>query len=119
MAAKDVKFHENARHKIVAGVNILAHPGLITKADAALAAKKGVYLEITARKGHSLTNGHVAAMALAAGAEMVLDTDTHEPGDLITTEFAESVLAGAGLDKKAILRVFQNSRKIVNTILGG
>jgi putative hydrolase len=104
---------------IMAGADIIAHPGLITRADAALAAKKGVYLEITARKGHSLTNGHVAALAQSVGAEMVIDTDSHEPDDLITDEFAESVLAGAGLDKKAIVKVFQNSRKIVNTILGG
>ena len=30
MAAKDVKFHENARHKIVAGVNILADAVKVT-----------------------------------------------------------------------------------------
>ena len=43
-----------------ATVNILAHPGLITPEEAAIAAANGVYLEISSRRGHSLTNGHVA-----------------------------------------------------------
>jgi len=104
---------------IAAGVDILAHPGFLTKQEAAAAAKKGVYIEITARKGHSLTNGHVAKTALAAGAKLVLNTDSHEPHDLITDEFAERVLTGSGLDKKAVADALRNSREIVNNILGG
>jgi histidinol phosphatase-like PHP family hydrolase len=100
------------RAAIEAGVDILAHPGLITPAEAALAARKGVHLEITTRKGHSLSNGHVARAALAAGAPMVIDTDTHEPGDLVTDEYAESVLLGAGLTKKQAEAVFANSRAL-------
>src|SRR5512136_367264 len=49
------------------------HPGLITRAEAELAAKNGVCLEITTRKGHSLSNGHVAKMAEATGAKLVID----------------------------------------------
>ena len=52
---------------IEAGVDVLAHPGLITEQEVLLAAEKGVHLEITTRKGHSLTNGHVAAMARRFG----------------------------------------------------
>jgi histidinol phosphatase-like PHP family hydrolase len=100
------------RAAIEAGVDILAHPGLITAAEAALAARKGVHLEFTTRKGHSLSNGHVARAALAAGAPMVIDTDTHEPGDLVTDEYAESVLLGAGLTKKQAEAVFANSRAL-------
>ena len=107
------------RAGIMAGADIIAHPGLITKQDAALAAKKGVYLEISARKGHSLGNGHVAKIAAETGASLVIDTDSHEPGDLINDEFAERVLLAAGMDKKAAARAFQNSREIVNHILGG
>lgn len=107
------------RAGILSGADMLAHPGFITKQDAALAARKGVYLEITARKGHSLTNGHVAKVATDAGANLVINTDSHEPGDLITLEFAKQVLAGAGLDKKAVAKAIQNSREIVNNLLGG
>lgn len=107
------------RAGILSGADMLAHPGFITKQDAALAARKGVYLEITARKGHSLTNGHVAKVATEAGANLVINTDGHEPGDLITLEFAKQVLAGAGLDKKGVAKAIQNSREIVNNLLGG
>ncbi len=107
------------RAAINAGADILSHPGFITRAEAALAARKGVHLEITARKGHSLTNGHVAKTALSAGALMVVNTDAHEPGDLITREFAEKVLLGAGLDRKTAERTLGNSQKILNAVLGG
>ena len=84
---------------IKAGVDILAHPGFITKDDALLAAEKGVFLELTGRKGHSLTNGYVARIAADTGALLVLDADAHGPGDFMTTAMAETVALGAGLDK--------------------
>jgi len=100
------------RAAIEAGVDILAHPGLITKDEAELAAQKGVHLEISARKGHSLSNGYVAKMAVETGAKLVIDTDTHEPGDLITKEFAETVLRGAGLAGEQISVAFRNSKEL-------
>jgi len=100
------------RAAIEAGVDILAHPGLITKEEVELAARKGVHLEISSRKGHSLSNGYVAKMAVNAGAKLVINTDTHEPGDLITREFAETVLRGAGLTADQIAIVFKNSKEL-------
>lgn len=100
------------RAAIEARVDILAHPGLLTKEDAELAARNGVYLEISARKGHSLSNGHVARTATGTGAKLVLDTDAHEPGDLITDEFALNVLLGAGLSREQAKTVFMNSREL-------
>ena len=78
-------------------VDILAHPGLITAEEVQIATKNGVYLELSARKGHGFANGHVARMAREAGARMVLDSDAHEPGDLLTPEIAIKVAVGAGL----------------------
>jgi histidinol phosphatase-like PHP family hydrolase len=100
------------RAAIEARVDILAHPGLITAEEAGLAVRNGVYLEISARKGHSLSNGHVAKMAAETGAKLVIDTDAHEPGDLITGEFARTVLLGAGLDEGQIEGVFRNCREL-------
>ncbi len=57
-------------------VDILAHPGKITEEDAILAAQNGVYLEITARRGHREGNHHVAAMARQFKASCVVDTDS-------------------------------------------
>ena len=98
------------RAAIEACVDVLAHPGLITAEEAALAAVNGVLLEITARGGHSLTNGHVARMALAAGAKMVVDTDSHAPGDLIDGDFARTVVVGAGLPEAAFETMQDNAR---------
>jgi len=83
-------------------VDILAHPGLITLDEARQAAANGVYLEITSRGGHSLANGHVARVAREAGASLVLNTDTHGPGDMIDQALARRVAAGAGLDEDEV-----------------
>ena len=98
---------------IRAGVDILAHPGLITKEEALLASRKGVYLEITTRKGHSLSNGHVVKTANQVGASLVLNTDAHSFTDLITMESANSVAIGAGLSLEEIKELFKNSRDLV------
>jgi histidinol phosphatase-like PHP family hydrolase len=83
-------------------VDILAHPGLITAEQASLAAANGVYLELTSRGGHSLSNGHVARVARETGASLVLNTDAHRPGDMIDQDFARQVAASAGLSEDEV-----------------
>lgn len=100
------------RAAIEAKVDILAHPGLITREEAELAARNGVYLEITARKGHSLSNGYVARIAAEVGAKLVIDTDAHEPGDLVSDEFAMNILFGAGITREGADAVFRNSKDL-------
>ncbi|MFC1862719.1 histidinol phosphate phosphatase domain-containing protein [Thermodesulfobacteriota bacterium] len=101
---------------IEAGADILAHPGLLKKEEVELAADKGVYLEITSRKGHSYTNGHVAKLAGETGAKLVLNSDTHSPGDLMTKKFAAKVIEGAGLPAGYLSTVLSNSRKLLEQI---
>lgn len=98
---------------IAAGADILAHPGLITEAEVRLARKKGVLLEITARKGHSLSNGHVARLALKSGAGMVYNTDSHSPGDFTPWETAVRIIRGAGLSDRDASRMQENARNLV------
>ena len=98
-------------------VDILAHPGFITEEEAGLAADNGIYLEITSRYGHNVTNGHVASTARAAGAKLVVDTDTHAPGDLITRERALLVARGAGLSAEEAEASLQNSKDLLTNIL--
>ena len=81
-------------------VDVLAHPGLITPEEAAIAARNGVFLEVSGRRGHSYTNGHVVRTAQQAGAPMVLDSDAHAPGDLMTRKLAMEVALGAGLNEE-------------------
>jgi putative hydrolase len=85
------------RAAIDAGADILSHPGLIAPDDAAAAALRGVHLELTTRRGHSLTNGYVAAAARTTGAPLVLNSDAHAPSDLVDEEFARLTVLGAGL----------------------
>ena len=102
---------------LLSDINILTHPGLISLEDAKLAAARNIYLEITSRKGHSLSNGHVAKIARITGAKLVLNTDSHTPENLITKDFAEEILSGAGLDKKETAVVFKNSEELVAALI--
>ena len=99
-----------------ADIDILAHPGLITDEEAKLAAQKKIYLEISARKGHCLTNGRVASMARKHKAPLIINTDAHSPEDLITRSKAEKILRGAGLEKEELKQVFQNSKKLMEKL---
>ncbi len=104
------------RAGILGGADIIAHPGLITEEDVKLAAERGVFLEITARKGHSLANGHVAALARRHNARLVINTDAHSPSDLIDRDFAEKVLRAAGLDSSEVNKVFSNAEELISRV---
>ena len=82
---------------LLAGVDILAHPGFLTLEEAEIAAQKGIFLELSGRKGHCLTNGHVARLAEEVGAPLSVNADAHGPADFLTAEMAEKVGRGAGL----------------------
>jgi histidinol phosphatase-like PHP family hydrolase len=99
---------------IQAGVDILAHPGFITKDEVRLAAEKGVFLELTCRKGHSLTNGHVAGIAADTGALLVVNADAHGPDDFMTAEMAETVALGAGLSKERYEKIRKDMQVLVD-----
>jgi putative hydrolase len=105
------------RAALDAPINILAHPGLITEQEVQLAVERGICLEITARKGHSLTNGHVAMLARQYGASLVLSTDAHGPQDFISLETARRIARGAGLTLPEIEAMFRNSEALVRTVL--
>ncbi len=102
------------RTALESDIDILTHPGHITKEDALLAAKKGICLEISTRKGHSLANGHVAKMARETGAKLVLCTDAHHYTDLITKKEALKVARVAGLSEKEIKTLFENAQEIAD-----
>jgi len=103
---------------IEAGVDILAHPGLITEKEVEEAKKRGVLLEISTRKGHSLTNGHVAKLAKSTGAKLVLNTDSHSPSDLVTDAQALRIALGAGLDSDDFAAMQQNAEALIRKITG-
>ncbi len=99
---------------VQADIDILAHPGLVDDETCELAKANGIYFEITSRKGHSLTNGYVAAMAKKYDIPMVLNSDTHSCGDMLSASNAKKVLLGAGLTKQQIEKTLNNSKEIVS-----
>ncbi|MEW5746107.1 MAG: histidinol phosphate phosphatase domain-containing protein [Nitrospirota bacterium] len=105
------------RAAIESGADILAHPGLISTEDLSRAKETGITLEITARKGHSLSNGHVAKYALQYGIPLTINTDAHAPSDLISTTFARQVLRAAGLDDRQADGVFAHARTVIERAL--
>ena len=92
-----------------ADIDILAHPGLITEDDVLKAKEKGIFLEISARKGHSLTNGHVARLLKNVCAKIVINTDAHAPQDLIDQDLAKQIVCGAGLTEQDFEIMQQNA----------
>jgi putative hydrolase len=90
-------------------VDVLGHPGLITPDEVQKAIDNDVALEISARKGHCLGNGHVAKLGLELGATLVLDTDTHAPEDMINYELAERIARGAEIPEKEIEKVLKDN----------
>jgi histidinol phosphatase-like PHP family hydrolase len=105
------------REAIESGVDVLAHPGIITESDVALAKEKGVLLEISGRKGHSLGNGRVGVLAKQIGAPLVFNTDAHSPSDLVTEEEARKVVVGAGLTADDFYTMQQNALDFVKRVL--
>lgn len=103
---------ETNHYAVQAGIDILAHPGHITKEDVLLAKQNNVCLEITTRKGHNATNKEVATLARECGAKLVLNTDSHEPENLMDEEKIKITLANAGLDLEYFKIMQQNSYDI-------
>lgn len=98
-------------------VDILAHPGFITLEEAKKAAENGIFLEITSRKGHSLSNGYVVDIARKSGAKLIVNTDSHSPSDFINQEFAYKVAMAAGMtEQEAYEAVVNNPIKIMKKI---
>ena len=101
------------RAAIEAGVDLVSHPGLIRQEEAELAAQKGVRLELSARKGHCLGNGHVARLAVKHGALLCINSDSHSPSDIPTPGFLKEVGSGAGLSSTEIAGIYKN----INSLL--
>jgi histidinol phosphatase-like PHP family hydrolase len=90
-------------------VDILAHPGHMTAEVAEIAEKNRVFIEITTRRGHCVTNAHVAEVARKAGAMMLLNSDTHDEDDLLTDAMAKETLRQAGISSREFKQVLEQN----------
>ena len=90
-------------------VDILAHPGRLTAEEATLASQNGVFIEITTRRGHCLSNIDVASAAKQSGARVLLNSDAHAPDDLLSPELVASTARAAGLDNSLFNHVLETN----------
>ncbi|MCM8760787.1 MAG: histidinol phosphate phosphatase domain-containing protein [Candidatus Omnitrophica bacterium] len=101
---------------IMAGCDVLAHPGLISAEDVKLAKKMGVFLELTTRKNHLSPNRRLVGLARATGAKLVLNTDAHDEDDIVTYHQAIRFLAALGMRNDEIAGVFRNSEELLKRL---
>lgn len=104
------------RAALEADIDILAHPGFISEEEMKLAANKEIFLELSGRKGHSITNGYVAHLAEKFDAKLAICADAHEPGDFLTAEMAKIVALGAGLDEKRYVKIRHEMSEFVKAL---
>ena len=105
--------------KVLEELAMMLYKGFITEEEATLAATHGIALELTARAGHNITNGHVARVARVAGAKIIVNTDAHTPGDFIDQARAYRVALGAGLSShEAETALVANAWKLASRVLG-
>jgi putative hydrolase len=94
-------------------IDILAHPGMIKEDEVKLAEKRGIYLELSARTGHCLTNGRLVVLAREYGAKLVINTDAHTGRELFSKELLRKVGLGAGLTEPELEDTLRNSAELV------
>lgn len=99
----------NAAAAECTAVDVLAHPGLLTPEDARVGRERGLVFELSARKGHSAANGRVARVCREVGALMVVNSDAHAPGDLLTEDLVAKIVLGAGLETTQIEAIGQDN----------
>lgn len=90
----------NSKH-----IDFLAHPGLLTVEEAQAAVKNDIYIEITSREGHGLSNGATAKTGVRAGVKFLINSDAHSHLDLYGEGRQEIVALGAGLDKEQVKHI--------------
>jgi histidinol phosphatase-like PHP family hydrolase len=94
-------------------VDVLAHPGLISCADAQACLESDVCLELSARRGHSYGNGWVFRTAMAAGAQLVVNSDSHDEAGLLSAAKVEAIVRGAGASEAEARSIEASTQAVV------
>lgn len=93
------------------GVDILAHPGLLSREDAEEAARHGIFLELSAR--HSWANGHIYTTARKARAPLIVSSDAHDEAGLLSSPKIEALIRGAGASPLAVGAIRQRRFRLL------
>lgn len=105
------------RAALEAGIDILAHPGKITDEDVKFARAKGIFLEVTTRKGHSLANGYVIKKAIKFGCRLIINIDSHSPDDIISLSRVIAIARKSGLSFKQIDNIYKDVGRFINRLI--
>ncbi|MBF0362280.1 MAG: histidinol phosphate phosphatase domain-containing protein [Oligoflexia bacterium] len=100
---------------IMANVDFLGHPGIISEEDVLLAKERNVRLEITCRKGHALGNGRVFSLSKKYGTKLLLNSDTHAANDFYTEDRYRKTALGAGLSEEEFIHLLEDIREFVKS----
>ncbi|MCM8780840.1 MAG: histidinol phosphate phosphatase domain-containing protein [Candidatus Omnitrophica bacterium] len=100
------------RAALEADIDILAHPGFINEEEIRLAKRKGIFLEISCRRGHRDTNDYVVRHALKLGARLILNTDSHMPEDIIAPAKIIKLARNSGLSLSQIRKIYQEVARV-------
>jgi putative hydrolase len=87
----------------------LAHPGLITIEEASQATQNNIFIELTARSGHSTANAHVASISQKAKAKLLVSSDAHDENDLLTPSLVESILRQANINPRQHPKILRHN----------
>lgn len=101
------------RAALMSDIDILAHPGNISKEDALLAKKKGIFLELTSRRGHSQGNRYVAKLAKETGTNLIINNDAHSPKDITEIKELRKVASRSGLNEVEIEKLYLDVKKFL------
>jgi len=99
---------------LLADIDILAHPGLISDKDTKLAKERGIFLEVTSRRGHRETNTHVIEQARKFGAKLILNNDSHTPEDIISPAELIKVGLDFGLTQNEIDKIYKDVEEFLS-----
>jgi putative hydrolase len=85
-------------------VDLLGHPGYISEEAARAALENEVFVELSGREVYAPTNEHIARVAQQVGCKLLVNSDSHNPEQMLTIPRAEKVAREAGLSEDEIYR---------------
>jgi histidinol phosphatase-like PHP family hydrolase len=96
-----------------AGIDILAHPGFVDEETIKTAVERGVFLEISSRRGHSMANGHILKLARNYGFPLIVNSDAHSPSDIMDEERWRNFVLGLGVSEEELDIIHTNQISIL------
>lgn len=94
-------------------VDVLAHPGTLSLEEAASASSNGVFIEITTRKSHCKPNPEIAKAAIQSGALTLVNSDAHDPEDLLNPELAAATAHAAGIPESLVTGTLERNPSLL------